>query len=96
MVLEKYYQYTKSNQLKNVFNTINSYYEGEIQINDIENELNQISIKNNFDIIIKNQQGTAVYLSNKDFLSTIRPLSRKKDVLSCTQSFWTLILFELT
>ena len=71
VVLEKYYQYTKSNQLKNVFNTINSYYEGEIQINDIENELDQISIKNNFDIIIKNQQGTAVYLSNKDFLSNI-------------------------
>ena len=25
-VLEKYYQYTKSNQLKSVYNMINSYY----------------------------------------------------------------------
>ncbi len=72
VVLEKYYQYAKSNQLKNVFKTINSYYRGEIQINDIEDELDQISIKNNFDIIIKNSQNTVVYMSNKDFLSNIK------------------------
>ena len=72
VVLEKYYQYTKSNQLKKLFNTINSYYNGEIQINNIEDELDKISIKNSFDIIIKNQQGTAVYLSNKDFLSNMK------------------------
>lgn len=71
-VLEKYYQYAKSNQLKNVYNTINAYYNGEIQINDMEDELDQISIKNNFDIIIRNVQGTAVYLSNKDFLSNVK------------------------
>lgn len=72
VVLEKYYQYTKSNQLKKVFDTINSYYNGEFQINNMEDELNQIAVKNNFDIIIKNQQGTAVYMSNKDFLSNIK------------------------
>ena len=51
VVLEKYYEYAKSNQLKNVFATINSYYKGEIQIVNFEDELDQISIKNNFDII---------------------------------------------
>ncbi|MBQ2836434.1 MAG: GHKL domain-containing protein [Clostridia bacterium] len=71
-VLEKYYQYAKSNQLKNVYNTINAYYNGEIQVNDMEDELDQISIKNNFDIIIRNVQGTAVYLSNKDFLANVK------------------------
>lgn len=71
-VLEKYYQYAKSNELKNVYNMINSYYNGELQLHDIKDELNQISIKNNFDIIIKNQQGTVVYLSNKDFLSNVK------------------------
>jgi len=71
-VLEKYYEYAKSNQLKNVFNTIDSYYKGEIHINNIENELDQVSIENNFDIIIKNQQGSIVYMSNKDFLSNIK------------------------
>lgn len=72
VVLEKYYQYAKSNQLKNVFATINSYYKGEIQIIDFEDELDQISIKNNFDIIIKNQQNSIVYMSNKDFLSNVK------------------------
>lgn len=71
-VLEKYYQYAKSSQLKNVFNIMNSYYNGELQINNMEDELNQISIKNNFDIIVKNQQGVTVYLSNKDFLANVK------------------------
>ena len=71
-VLEKYYEYAKSNQLKDVYNMINSYYNGEIFVNNMEDELDQISIKNNFDIIIRNQQGSAVYLSNKDYLSSIK------------------------
>ena len=71
-VLEKYYQYAKSNQLKNVFYIINSYYNGETQMKNMEDELNKISIKNNFDIIIKSQQGSDVYLSNKDFLSNMK------------------------
>ena len=71
-VLEKYYQYTKSNQLKSVYNMINTYYNGETQIENLEEELNKTSIKNNFDIIIKDQNDIAVYLSNKDFLSNVR------------------------
>ena len=71
-VLEKYYQYAKSNELKNVYNMINAYYNGEIQVYDMEDELDQISIKNNFDIIIKNREDIAVYLSNKDFLSSMK------------------------
>ena len=71
-VLEKYYQYMKSNALKSVYNQINSYYNGDIQIDDINDELDKISVSNNFDIIIKNDQNIVVYLSNKDFLSNIR------------------------
>ena len=71
-VLEKYYQYTKSNQLKAVYNTINSYYNGEAELTNLEEELDKTSIKNNFDIIIKDQNDVAVYLSNKDFLSNVR------------------------
>lgn len=73
-VLEKYYQYTKSNKLKSVYNMINSYYNGEIQINDIEEELDKISISNNFDIIVKDKDDIAIYLSNKDYLSNIRKI----------------------
>ena len=71
-VLEKYYQYAKSNELKNVYKMINLYYNGELQVYDMEDELDQISIRNNFDIIIRNKQGTAVYLSNKDFLANVK------------------------
>ena len=71
-VLEKYYQYTKSNQLKILYNNINDYYNSENQIDNFKDELDRISIKNNFDIIIKDQSDNAVYLSNKDFLSNIR------------------------
>lgn len=71
-VLEKYYEYAKSSELKNVYNMINSYYNGEIQVYNMEDELDQISIKNNFDIIIRNQEGSAIYLSNKDFLSNVK------------------------
>ena len=71
-VLEKYYQYTKSNQLKLLYNKINDYYNGKTQIANLEEELDTISIKHSFDIIIKNEDDIAVYLSNKDFLSNIR------------------------
>ena len=73
-VLEKYYQYMKSNSLKTVYSQINDYYNGDTQIENIEEELNKIAIKNNFDIIIKDQDDMVVYLSNKDFLSNIRKI----------------------
>ena len=71
-VLEKYYQYTKSNQLKSAYNMINTYYNGGSKITDLDEELDKIAIKNNFDIIIKDNNDKAVYLSNKDFLSSVR------------------------
>ena len=71
-VLEKYYQYIKSNSLKTVYSQINDYYKGDTEIGSIEEELNKIAISNNFDIIIKNEEDVVVYLSNKDFLSNIR------------------------
>lgn len=73
-VLEKYYQYIKSNTLKLVYKQINSYYNGEIQISNVEEKLDQIAISNNFDIIIKNDENVIIYLSNKDFLSNIRQI----------------------
>ena len=73
-VLESYYQYIKSNTLKSVYKQINSYYNGEIQVDNITEELNKISISNNFDIIIKDDEDVVIYLSNKDFLSNIRQI----------------------
>ena len=55
-VLEKYYQYTKSNNLKSTYALINSYYTGQISVDNISDELDKISISNNFDIIIKDNE----------------------------------------
>ena len=71
-VLEKYYQYTKSNNLKTTYALINSYYTGQISVDNISDELDKISISNNFDIIVKDDENVAIYMSNKDFLSSIR------------------------
>ena len=71
-VLEKYYQYTKSNQLKSLYNNINDYYNSDNPATNFKDELDRVAIKNNFDIIIKDEHDKAVYLSNKDFLSNIR------------------------
>ena len=71
-VLEKYYQYTKSNQLKSLYNNINDYYNSDNPTTNFKDELDRVAIKNNFDIIIKDENDKAVYLSNKDFLSNIR------------------------
>ena len=74
-VLEKYYQYSKSNTIKSVYEQINAYYNGELEIENFTEELNAIAIKNNFDIIIKNQDNIAIYLSDKDFLSNIKKIT---------------------
>ena len=74
LVLEKYYHYSKSNTLKSVYNMINEYYKGNIRVDNLEEELDKISISNNFDIIIKDENDIAVYLSDKDFLSNIRKI----------------------
>ena len=79
-VLEKYYQYMKSNALKSVYNQINSYYNGDIQIDDINDALDKISVSNHFDIIIKNDQNIVVYLSNK----AGSPLCRKLPLIIAT------------
>ena len=72
VLLEQYYLYSKSNKLESVYNTINLYYNGQIYIANIEEELDKTSINNDFDIIIKDQNDVAVYMSNKDFLSNVK------------------------
>ena len=49
-VLEKYYQYTKSNQLKSLYNNINDYYNSDNPATNFKDELDRVAIKNNFDI----------------------------------------------
>ncbi len=65
VVLESYYMLNKENTLKNVYNQINIYYNNQMDEDYIEAELEKISIKNNFDILIRNNSRENVYSSEK-------------------------------
>ena len=70
-IFGKFYLHSKTQSLKSVYNMVNNYY-NKTQNIDIESELEQIAIKNNFDILIKNNQNVNIYTSNnKDFLATL-------------------------
>ena len=69
--LENFYLYSKENTLKAVYETINNYYKSSKLHNDIGTELEELSIKNNFDILIKDSNGINVYTTNKNFSSVI-------------------------
>ena len=70
LVLGQFYMYSKTQDLKEVYLIINDYYNKPSKI-DINSELEKMAIKNNFDILIKNEENINVFTSNKDFLSTI-------------------------
>ncbi len=69
-VFGRFYLYSKQRALKSVYETINSYYKNS-QLEDIESKLEKIAIQNNFDILIKSDQNTNIYTSNRDFFTTL-------------------------
>lgn len=69
--LENYYLYSKEKTLKSVYEVINNYYNHPIQDGNIETELEKISVRNNFDILIKDNNGINVYTTNKNFSSVM-------------------------
>lgn len=69
--LEKFYLYSKENTLKDVYNQLNDYYNGKDHELDLESELEKVAIKNNFDILIKDEDNMSIYNSNKNFYSFV-------------------------
>ena len=69
--LEKFYLYKKQNTLKSVYQSLNDYYKTPGQDNDLQTELEKLSIKNNFDILIKDNNGINLYTTNKNFSTVI-------------------------
>lgn len=69
--LEQFYLYKKQITLKTVYESINDYYKTPGQDNDIQTELEKLSIKNNFDILIKDNNGINLYTTNKNFSTVI-------------------------
>ena len=70
-LLENFYLYNKQKTLKAVYETINNYYIDPTKYTNIETELEKMSMKNNFDILIKDNNGINVYTTNKNFTSVI-------------------------
>ena len=69
-VFGQFYLYSKQTALKSVYATVNDYYNNG-ENGDLTRELEQIAIRNNFDILIRDDQNVNVYTSNKDFFSTL-------------------------
>lgn len=77
--LENFYLYNKEKTLKAVYETINNYYKNPSQDNNIETELEKMSVKNNFDILVKDNNGINVYTTNKNFSSVIGTINNMID-----------------
>lgn len=82
-VLESFYLYSKTKDLISIYDRLNTYYsENQIEnSNEIETELEKISINNNFDILICGQNNIIVYSTNRNFLSNIDEITSIKGTL---------------
>ena len=69
-VFGQFYLFSKRQVLKSVYSTVNDYY-NNCEDGSLSTELEQIAIKNNFDILIRNKQNINVFTSSKDFFSTL-------------------------
>ena len=81
LVFGKFYLYSKTKDLKDVYSAINSYYNSPTDI-DINSELEKLAVNNNFDILIKDDENINVFTSNKDFLSTFGEMNAMTNALN--------------
>ena len=94
-VLGNFYFYNKKKKLNDLFAQINYYYNNEYGQEEINKELEKISIKNDFDILIKNDNDNNIYISSKDFFTGILQISmiaskkniNKKDIIEQTDNY---------
>ena len=75
VVLESFYMYSKTEGIKQIYEKVKQYY-NEINIDgnsniDINEELNKLSIKNDVDMLIKNDNDLLLYSSSKDLGTAI-------------------------
>ena len=76
VVLESFYLYSKVKNVKLAYEKINDYYNMEDKNTiDIEEELNHIAFKNNFDILIQNKENILLFSSDKNLTSSINKIN---------------------
>ena len=82
-VFGKFYLHNKKQNLKTTCKTINSYYNDSYNQEEINAEVEKISAKNDFDILIKNNYNENIYISSKDFFTGLIQMS----MLTSTDNF---------
>ena len=69
IVLETFYIYSKTNTIKNLYYKINDFYNNYNNEVNLEDELKSVAIKNNIDILIKEESDSTIISTNKEFFS---------------------------
>ena len=77
-IFAEFYKSSKINSLKEVFNEIHKYIE-RLNDEDIKKYMEELAIKNDFDIVIKNEKNISVYTSNEDFFGTFKEINNTAD-----------------
>ena len=79
VVLESFYLYSKIKNVKLAYEKIDEMYvgqeEGRYDSEAIENELNKISVKNNFDILVIDNKNTIIYSTSKNLTTTVNKIN---------------------
>lgn len=79
IVLESFYLYTKTRNVKLVYQKINNYYNSNKNNINIEEELKRIAFNNNFDIFIETDENIIIFNTNKDIYSTLDVITSAKN-----------------
>lgn len=74
IILEDYYLYTKTAVVKDLYNTVNHYYNDEDNDVDIETLVNKVASKNSFDILIQTPDNIIVFSSEKDLITIFKEM----------------------
>ena len=69
IVLETFYIYSKTNTIKNLYYKVNEFYNNYNDEVNLEDELKSIAIKNNIDILIKEESDSTIISTTREFFS---------------------------
>lgn len=75
IVLEKYYLYSKTADLKQIYTQVNNAYITNQTDRAIKGILSDISLNNNFDILLEDENGISIYTSNENVISTVNAMN---------------------
>ena len=76
IILESVYLYAKTKKVLLAYERINTFYTSKAENINLEDEINKISAKNDFSILIINKDNSTIYSSNKYLINAINRLNQ--------------------